>query len=325
MKNDLTCSYAGLKLKNPIVVASCSHTHSVASIKKLAEAGAAAVVIKSLFEEQMEEHSNMLSHEQEHTEAFDYLTQYIKSNELNEHLELIKAAKQAVNIPIIASINCYKAGNWVDFAKQLANAGADALEVNIMRLEASINTDPTTLVREYISIAKDVAQAVNIPVSIKLPRDFSTLVALVDKMHYAGAKGVTLFNRSYRMDIDIENETIVSGNVLTTPNDIADTLRFTGIVATKVPQIEVSASTGIHTATDAVKALLAGASSVQICSTLYLHGAKVIGEILDGIDEWMSRKQYRSVDEFRGKLKPSDEDLNLFSRVQFMKYFSNKE
>lgn len=324
IKNDLTSQYAGLNLKNPIVVASSGQTDSPSKIRQLVEAGAAAVVIKSLFEEQLEGQAQHLAEEQLHVEAFDYINQYVKSNEIEKHLELIRTAKKENEVPIIASVNCFKSGDWVSYAKQLVSAGADALEVNIMRLESGLNADPTAVVRDYIAIAKEVSKAVEVPVSVKLDRHFSTLVSLIDRMNHAGAKGVTLFNRSFRMDVDILHERISSGKIFTHSEDLADTLRYTGLVAASVPKISISASTGIHTAEDAIKALLVGASTVQLCSTLYLNGTQQIQRILGGIEDWMNAKQYRSIDEFRGRLKAHEEDATLYSRMQFMKYFSNR-
>lgn len=323
-KKNLSAQYAGLALENPIVVASSGQTHSASNIKKLAEAGAAAVVVKSLFEEQIEGLAQHLTQEQEHTEAFDYIGQYVKANELEKHLEIIRSAKKETNIPIIASVNCFKSGNWTDFAKSLESAGADALEVNIMRLESSLTADPTTVIRDYITIAKEVSSAVSIPVAVKLDRHFSTLISLIDKIHFSGVKGVTLFNRSYRMDVDIEKEELTSSKLFTSSSDLADTLRYTGLVTSSIPNMPVSASTGIHTAEDAIKAILVGASSIQLCSTLYLNGITQIKEILEGIKDWMERKQYERIEDFRGKLKADGDDATLFSRMQFMKYFSSR-
>lgn len=323
--NNLTSSYAGIALRNPIVVASSGQTQTVANIRKLVEAGAAAIVLKSLFEEQIDLLSVSLAQEHDYPEATDYIRQYVKGEEIGKYLDLIRTAKSENEVPIIASINCYHSGDWTGFAKQIEEAGADAVEVNIMRLEARINADATTLVRDYLNIIESVAKAVKIPVQVKIARTFTCPIALIDKMHHVGAKGITLFNRSYQMDIDIEHERISSGNILTSPTDIADILRYTGIVAAMLPQIGVSASTGIHNGEGAVKALLAGAQSVQMCSAIYLQGAKAITETLKGIEDWMTRKQYISVDEFRGKLKANSGDANLYSRMQFMKYFSNHE
>lgn len=320
---DLTSNYAGIVLRNPIVAASSGQTQTAASIRKLVEAGAAAVVLKSLFEEQIDSLSNSLSQETDYPEATDYIQHYVKNQEIGKYIELVQTAKAENNIPIIASINCYHTGDWTNFAKQIELAGADAIEVNIMRLEARVNADPTTLVREYLSIVKNISTEVKIPIAVKIPNTFSCQIAFIDKTYHSGAQGITLFNRSYRMDIDIENEKISSGSVFTSSADISDTLRYTGLVAAEVPQIPISASTGIHDSKGAIKALLAGASSVQMCSSIYLNGPESITNTLKGLEEWMQRKQYLSIDEFRGRLKAEKGDANLYSRMQFLKYFAN--
>lgn len=323
-KKDLTSSYAGLKIANPIVIASSGYTNSVSSIARLAEAGAGAVVLKSLFEEQIEGLTDNLIKEQSHVEAYDYIRQYVRGDELGKHLDFVSAAKKEVDIPIIASINCFKSGAWVDFATQMADAGADAIEVNIMRLETDLNADPTTIIRDYIAIAKDIAKTVKVPVSVKLPKYFSALVSIADKLSLSGVKGVTLFNRSFQMNVDLERECINSGNIFTSSADLSDTLRYVGLVASRVPNLDISASTGIHNASDALKVLLVGASSVQLCSTLYINGVDKVTEILEGINSWMTKKQYQSIAEFRGRLKAEEGDATHYSRMQFMKYFSNR-
>lgn len=320
--NDFTSSYAGIALRNPIVVASSGQTQSVANIKKLVDAGAAAIILKSLFEEQIEGLTDKLAKEQDYPEALDYIQHYVKNEEIGKYINLIKEAKKEVQVPVIASINCFHKGDWCSFAKQIEEAQADAIEINIMRLETDVNANASQLLREYVEIVKSVASTVSIPVTVKIARTFSCPIAFIDKLRHAGAKGVTLFNRSYQMDIDIEHEKISSGSIFTSPTDIAETLRYTGLVAQAFPEFNVSASTGIHNAEAAIKALLVGAHSVQMCSAIYMNGPEVITRTLEGIDAWMTAKQYRAVNEFRGRLK-ADEEATLYNRMQFMKYFSN--
>lgn len=322
---DLTSHYAGLVLRNPIVVASSGMTNSLEKIGRMVDAGAAAVVLKSLFEEQIDTLSTSMMKEHDYPEAADYVAEYVKANEIGKYLEFITEAKKRFNTPIIASINCYKAGDWVDYARQIENAGADAIEVNIMRLEDRVNTDITELYREYIDIVRSVADAVKIPVGVKINKAFASLGTLVDRMRIAGAKGITLFNRSYQMDIDIENERVSGGAIFTHPHDIADTLRYTGILSAKIPNLDISASSGIHDGAGVVKALLAGASSTQMCSAIYLNGPKAITEALEGLKKWMTEKKYQSIADFRGKLSADNgADATLYSRMQFMKYFSSR-
>lgn len=323
---ELTSNYAGLVLRNPIVAASSGLTASAAKVKELANAGCAAVVIKSLFEEQIDNMScNVANQGEYYPEAYDYVNHYIKGHEVQKHLDLIKQAKDENEIPIIASINCYHRGDWADFATQLEKSGADALEVNIMRLESSLTADPGKVVEEYVDIVRSVVKAVSVPVEVKISKYFSCPLSLIASLRQAGAKGVTLFNRSYRMDVDVEKEAITTGNIFTEPQDIADTLRYVGIAAAELKDFPVSASTGVHGYICALKALLVGAQTVQMCSSLYKNGVDQVQRTLAGIEEWMERKQYRSIDEFRGKLKAAEEDQALYGRMQFMRYFSQAE
>lgn len=323
---ELTSNYAGLILRNPVVAASSGLTSSAAKVKALVDAGCAAVVIKSLFEEQIDTLSqNVVSGGEYYPEAFDYVNHYIKGHEVQKHLDLIKQVKDENEVPIIASINCYHKGDWAEFAKNMEAAGVDAIEVNIMRLEASLTADPAVVVEEYVNIVRSITTAVSLPVQVKISKEFSCPIALIARLKQAGAKGVTLFNRSYRMDIDVQREEITSGKVFTEPSDISDTLRYTGIVAAELSDFPVSASTGIHGSVCALKALLAGAQTVQMCSTLYQNGVEQVTKTLEGIEAWMENKQYRAIDEFRGKLKATETDHALYSRMQFMRYFGDKE
>ena len=323
---DLTSNYAGIALRNPIVVGSSGLTNSAQKIEKLVAAGAGAVVLKSLFEEQIDALSKSMTSESDYPEAADYISGYVKANEINKYLDFVRDVKKRVNVPVIASINCYKAGDWTTYAKQIAETGVDALEVNIMRLEGKVSADATHLVNDYVAIVKGITGAVKIPVQVKLAKTFSCLPAMVDKLRLVGAAGVTLFDRSYQMDIDIENERISGGEVFTTAVDLSDTLRYTGLIAGQIANFPVSASTGIHTSEGVIKALLAGASSVQMCSALYKHGAQYIQEVLAGLTAWMERKQYNAVHEFRGKLKAEQgADATQYTRMQFMKYFTSHE
>lgn len=323
---DLTSNYAGITLRNPIVIASSGLTNSAKKIEEFASAGAGAVVLKSLFEEQIDSLSASLSQAGDYPEAVDYISEYVKANEIGKYLDLIRETKSRVQIPVIASINCYKSGEWTSYARQIAEAGADAIEVNIMRLEGDIKADASLLIESYASIVSGIVKSVSIPVQVKLAKYFSCLPALIDRLRQVGATGVTIFNRSYQMDINIETESITGGEVFTTADSLPDTLRYTGILAAKVPQIPISATTGIHDYEAVIKCIMAGASTTQICSAFYQKGAGYVQVLLDGLTQWMEKKKYTSLSEFRGKLKAQDEgDGTQYMRMQFMKYFSNKE
>ena len=326
MKKILGTRYAGLDLKNPIIIGSSGLTDSVDKIKDLEKAGAAAVVLKSLFEEQISMQSNWLLENGDYTEANNYITQYVKNHEVTKYLELIQQAKSNSHIPIIASINCYKSNSWIEFTHQIETAGADVIELNIFVLHTEINANSDALENEYIRILNKVKEVVNIPVTVKIGKQFSNIPNLVNKLYTNGAAGVVLFNRFYQPDIDINKLQFVSGQVFSSHSDIADTLRWTSIVAGRVPQISLAASTGIHDWEDVIKCILAGASAVELCSSIYQHGNELIGQICSSLEEWMMSMNFKTVEAFTGKLSSANiADPTLYERVQFMKYFSNRD
>ena len=322
---DLKTQYAGLTLRNPIIVGSSGLTNNAERNKEFEKAGAGAIVLKSLFEEQIEAQSDALMQDQDYPEAMDYIRGYVKANQINDYLNLIRESKQLCTIPIIASVNCYKADAWTDFARQIEEAGADALELNVFFMETDLQR-VTDVEQLYARIIRDVKKSVSIPVIIKLGKNFSNIPALVHTLKVNGADAVTLFNRFYQPDIDINSLQIVSGNVFSSHSDLSETLRWTAIVSGKVPGIDISCSTGVHDWEDVIKCLLAGASTVQMCSALYTHGGEIIAQILTCIEEWMHQVHYESVSQFRGKLSYANiPNPSLYERSQFMKYFANRD
>lgn len=322
---DLKTQYAGLTLRNPIIVGSSGLTNNAERNKEFEKAGAGAIVLKSLFEEQIEAQSDALMQGQDYPEAMDYIRGYVKANQINDYLNLIRESKQLCTIPIIASVNCYKADAWTDFARQIEEAGADALELNVFFMETDLQR-VTDVEQLYARIIRDVKKSVSIPVIIKLGKNFSNIPALVHTLKVNGADAVTMFNRFYQPDIDINSLQIVSGNVFSSHSDLSETLRWTAIVSGKVPGIDISCSTGVHDWEDVIKCLLAGASTVQMCSALYTHGGEIIAQILTCIEEWMHQVHYESVSQFRGKLSYANiPNPSLYERSQFMKYFANRD
>ncbi len=323
---DLSINYMGLKLRNPLIVSSSGLTSNVEKIKKIEENGAAAVVLKSLFEEQINyETSDLLKHN-EYPEAADYLLTYVKDNSISEYLSLIEQSKKAVSIPIIASVNCVSDIEWTDFAMQMEEAGADALELNIHIISSDKNMNSEKIEQKYINIIQTVVQKIKIPVAVKIGRNFSNLANFVSKLEAAGTKAVVFFNRFYETDIDINTMNFTAANIFSTPEDLRQSLRWVGLLAANENQIEISASTGIHTSEEAIKMLLAGATSFQVCSTLYKYGFKQIEEILTDLSEWMQNKGFRNIAEFRGKMSYAKvENPSIYERSQFMKYFSSVE
>lgn len=320
---NLQTTFAGITLKNPLIAASSGLTNSISKIKELEKAGVSAIVLKSLFEEQIENHSEKLLQIADYPEAADYINTYIDMNHVDKYLDLIKSAKTECQIPIIASINCYKLSRWVDFAKKIEEAGADAIELNVFLLNAGEFED-NKLENTYISVVKELKAHLTIPIVVKMANNIGNLPGLISKLKAHGVDGIVLFNRFYQLDIDINKMEITSGSVFSNPSDFSNTLRWTAIVSGRVPKIEIACSTGVHTWEDTIKGILAGASTIQLCSVLYEQGMDVVGNMLTCMEEWMMQHNYENIDEFRGKLNYSNiESPALYERVQFMKYFSS--
>ena len=319
----LETTYAGLKLKNPIIVSSSSLTDSAEKNKKLCEAGAGAIVLKSLFEEQI-----LL--EVEDMEDFDPfvvggndLSEYFRQQKLEEYFELIRATKKVVDIPVIASINAYGMGNWTEFARKIEKAGADALEINILALQTSLDYQYGEFERKHINILKLIKKEVKIPVIMKLGDNFTNPVALIHQLRAHGADGVVLFNRFYPTDINIDKVEQCSGKAFTTEADLSKPLRWTGIASAAISNYSFAVSGGVHNAAGVVKSILAGASAVEVCSAIYLKGNGIIKEMTDGLKEWMDTHTMDDISMFKGMLNMQyrNEGINTFERTQFLKYY----
>ncbi len=323
---NLQTNYLGLDIKNPIIVSSSALTNSVEKIKKLEEKGAAAVVLKSLFEEQINYETSSLLQHKRYPEASDYILHYAKDNTLNEYLDLIKNAKASVSIPVIASINCISEKDWTNYAADIEEAGADALELNIHIVVSNRDIKSKDIEQKYIDILKNVKEETNLPIAVKIGCHFTNIGRIVDRLNAYGAEGVVLFNRFYEPDIDIDKLKFTSGEIFSSPSDIRHSLRWVGITSNLIPNIDISASTGVHDGKAAIKMLLAGAQSVQVCSTLYKNGIDELTKIIREISDWMDNKNYKSIADFRGIMSYREiKDPAIYERAQFMKYFSSVE
>lgn len=326
---NLETTYMGLKLRNPVIVGSSGLTNSVEKIKKLRDAGAGAVVLKSLFEEQITHEVNRFiqsSAGTDYPEAFDYIKEYSRENSVSAYLKLLKEAKAAVDIPVIASINCFSSNEWIDFAQQIEQAGADAIELNLFVLNTDKNSDASVYEAAYYKVADMVSKVVSIPVAMKLGDYFSNLVAVVNKLSVSGARGVVLFNRFFEPDIDIHNLSITSAEVFSSPADIRHSLRWVAIVSDKIKNIDIAASTGIHDGDAVIKQLLAGAKAVQVCSSVYKGGPATITAMLRKLELWMDDKKFARIEDFRGMMNYGKiKNPVVYERAQFMKYFSSFE
>lgn len=323
---DLSVKYLGLELKNPIIIGSSGLTDSVEKIIKLEKSGAGAVVLKSLFEEQilveMEKNTNQDYYD--YPEAHDYARYYTKEKSTSDYLNLIAAAKESVSIPVIASVNCTDSKEWVTFSKKIENAGADALEINVSMLPSDINVSSTENEKKYFDIISEVRKNIKIPIVLKMSSFSAGLAQLIQKLSWTkNTDAFILFNRYYSPDINLDKMKIVSSNVFSSPEEISTSLRWIALLSNKI-QLPLIASTGIHDTQGVVKQLLAGAQAVQIVSSVYKNGNKHIGEIIKGLDNWMNKNNYSSLADFRGLLSyDKAKDAASYERIQFMKYYSN--
>ncbi len=320
---NLNTTFAGLKLKNPFIVSSSGITSSVDRIRKLDALGAGAVVLKSLFEEQIRFETGDLLQKTDYPEALDYVRRYTRENTLSEYLQLVRDSKKAVHMPVIASINCVSASEWMDFAVRIEEAGADALELNVYFLPIDREMEATHYERIYFDLLEGIRKRISIPVIMKLGPNFTNLNYLVSQLYYREASGVVLFNRFYAPDIDIDDLSMGSAEVLSSPSDIRNSLRWVGIVSSQVRSIDIAGSTGVHSGEAAVKMLLAGARAVEVCSVLYKNGLEYLTEMIDRLESWMIDRNYKTIDEFRGAMNYDNlDDPAIYERAQFMKYFS---
>lgn len=321
----LTTTFAGLTLNNPIIVSSSGLTNSVEKIKKLEAAGAGAVVLKSVFEEQINIQTGQMNGYGS-PEADDYLNAYVRSNTLNTYIELIKEAKMNCSIPVIASINCYTSSEWTEFASLMEKAGADALEINILSLQTEKIYEYGSFEKLHIDVLKNIKKVVKIPVIMKLGNNLTNPVALINQLYANGAAAIVLFNRFYQPDINIDTMSFSSANVMSSSSELAEKIRWTAISSANVPQIDYAVSGGVHCGKGVIKSILAGASAVEVCSVIYESGEKEIEKMKKELSEWMSEKGYENISQIKGKMNAKAAgSINPFERTQFMKYYSNHE
>jgi dihydroorotate dehydrogenase (fumarate) len=325
---DLSTSYLGLTLKNPIIVGSSGLTDSVEKIIHIEAMGAAAVVLKSLFEEEiileMEEtiHS-MTNRNFVFPETMDYMETVVKEDILTNYLHLITESKRAVEIPVIASINCVSSQKWTYFAKEIEKAGADALELNLFFLPSDNHRGEKEVLESTLEIISKVKGCIKIPVALKISAFQSNLIRYTELIDQAGVEGIVLFNRSWLPDIDINHLVISSGFVFSSPSDLGNTLRWVSMLSGRV-NCDIAASTGVHDGSGLIKQILAGAKACQVVSTLYINDISLIGKMAQELSKWMTVHEFESINEFRGRLSQSNSgNPAAWERVQFMKHFRN--
>ena len=322
---DLSTTYMGLRLANPLIVGSSGLTASAKAVGEAEAAGAAAVVLKSIFEEEIAaEYAEALAHAKAKgmsLESYDYYDYEIRGNRIAEYTDLVRESKKAARIPVIASVNCTWSREWASFAKELERAGADGIELNMFFLPSDMKRSSEEREREYFAVVERVRKEVRIPVALKISPYFSTLAQVITRLSRTGVSALVLFNRFFSIDFDVEKMCVTAANHLSTPAEIALPLRWVALMANRV-SCDLAASTGIHDGTGVVKALLAGARAVQVVSALYRGGAGTVRSLLAELEAWMGRHGFKAIADFRGRMSQAQsEDPAVYERVQFMKHF----
>jgi dihydroorotate dehydrogenase (fumarate) len=322
---DLTTRYLGLKLKNPIVPSASPLSYTLDGMKQLEDAGASAIVMYSIFEEQIAHETSELLHylsqgTESYSEALSYFPDVQQYNTgPDEYLELIKKAKEDLGIPIIGSLNGVSVGGWTNYAKKIQEAGADALELNVYYIPTDPNTLGPDIERQYIELLKSIKQSIRIPVAVKLSPYFSAMSNMAKNLANAGADGLVLFNRFYQPDIDLTTLEINPCVNLSTSQEMRLPLRWIAILFGHV-KASLAATSGIHDAEDVIKMLMVGADVTMMCSALLKHGPDHIKKVLSDMEEWMTENDYKSISQMKGSLsQKSVADPTAFERANYMK------
>ena len=305
---DLRTSYLGLELKNPLVASPSPLARELANIRRLEDAGAAAVVLHSLFEEEINQESHALDRylsegTESYAEALTYFPEAPSYRAIgpDSYLEHIFRAKQAVDIPIIASLNGVSSGGWIRYAKEMEGAGADALELNIYYVPTRIDLSSAEVEQIYIDLVHDIRASINIPIAVKLSPYFSSTANMMHRLAEAGANGLVLFNRFYQPDLDLENLEVVPNLILSKSDEIRLPLRWIAILYGRIAA-DMALTTGVHTAHDALKAVAAGANVAMMTSEILLNGIGRFSEILAEMKLWLEEREYLSIRELHGSL-----------------------
>ncbi len=322
---DITTSYLGFKLKSPIVPSAGPLSEDVSKIKEMEDAGAGAAVIYSLFEEQLEHDELELDH---HTsspaESFAEATSYFPEPfeyklGPEEYLEHIRKAKEAVDMPIIASLNGKSLGGWIDYSKKIEQAGADALELNIYELATDIDKKCEEVEKKYIHIVRRVRSEIKIPIAVKMHPFFSSVANMANELSKAGANGLVLFNRFYQPDINLETLEVEPNVLLSTPMAMRLPLRWIAILNGRI-KADLAATSGIYSEQDVIKMIMAGANVTQVLSCLLKFGIGHIADIISSMEKWMEEKDYESVEQMRGSMSYKNvDDPSKFERANYMK------
>jgi dihydroorotate dehydrogenase (fumarate) len=326
---DVSTKYLGLKLKGPIVVSSTPLSESLENLHRMEEAGASAIVLTSLFEEQLALESRALDEDLSRgTESFAESLGYLP--DLNDYrmthevyLDHLRRAKEAVKIPILASLNGATSGGWLRFAQESESAGADAIELNTYALATDRSQTSYELETQLLELVESVCKAVKVPVAIKLSQSFTSLPHLAAKLEDAGASGIVLFNRFYQPDFDIESLEVRPTLHFSTPSELLPRLHWAAILYGHL-NIDIAITGGVHSAEDVIKSVMAGGSIAMMCSALHIHGIEHIGRVLADLQYWLEKREFSSLSETRGCLsRRSVPDVSPFDRGNYIKTLSS--
>jgi dihydroorotate dehydrogenase (fumarate) len=326
---DLSTTWMGLRLKNPLLAGSSGLTGSADGLKKLEQGGVAAVVLKSIFEEEIAaEYDDALARATRKgmgMESYDYYDYEVRGERVSQYVRLIREAKAAVSIPVIASVNCMYSHEWVSFAKDMEAAGADGLELNMFFLPSDLARSSVESENTYLSVVERVLKQVKIPVALKISSSFSNLGQMIARLSRTGVAGLVLFNRFYSIDFDIDAMAVTGSGTLSSPAELAGPLRWIALMSRRVG-CDLAASTGVHDGAGLIKMLLAGARAAQAASCFYLNGIGCATTMLSELSAWMDRHGFSSIADFRGRLS-QDQSVNpgVYERVQYMKHYAGAE
>lgn len=328
--NNLKVNYMGIDLKNPIIVGASNMVTDLDKLKKVEEQGASAIVFKSLFEEQIQlERFQMDESLSQYNDLHaEMITTHpnIEHAGPDEHLINIRGAKESLSIPLIASLNAIENDTWIEYAKLIEETGVDGIELNFYKTPSDFDKNAEEIENEQISIVREIRKNISIPVSVKLSSDYSNILNLIKKLDEAGVDSFVLFNSFFQPDIDIDSEKHIKTFNLSNEGDYRKALRYTGILYENI-KADICGSHGIFTGADVIKMVLAGSTCVQVVSTLYKNGLTQIGNMITEMTEWMNGKNYKSIDEFRGKLSRKSLSSNpfVYQRAQYVDLLLNSE
>jgi dihydroorotate dehydrogenase (fumarate) len=326
---DLSTTYMGMRLKHPIVPSASPLSKSLDSIRQLEDAGASAIVMYSLFEEQISTESQMLDHyltygTESYSEALSYFPQLESYNVgPEEYLDLLRSAKEVVDVPVIGSLNGISSGGWIEYARHIEDAGADGLELNIYYIPTDPFMDSTEVEQMYLDVVHDVKKSITIPVAVKLSPYFTSFANMAMRIKQAGADALVMFNRFYQPDIDLEELEVVPNLVLSSSHEMRLPVRYVAMLYGRVPA-DMAITTGVHTYHDVLKGMMAGAKVTMVASELLRNGPQRIGEMVDGLQVWMEEHEYDSIEQMQGSMSQQNvAEPAAFERANYMKVLAS--